>query len=185
MTLADAQHRPVGPGHERGTDTALARDVAHLQRLIGVLHRHARPEPDDERELALLAGPVSASTAEQHLRAIGALLATLDTYVRGRRAHDRRERTPAPAHANDDVAPAPATVTAPDPALAAAAARYIARDLAARRLSEFTSAEGYRLARTLARIGEVEAPIERLLAEANTIRLHPPPLTDAVSHSAG
>lgn len=184
MTLADAQHRPVGPGRERGTGTALARDVAHLQRLIGVLRRHARPESDDERELALLAGPVSASTAEQHLRAIGTLLATLDTYVRGRRAHDRREPTPAPAHANG-VAPAPATVTAPDPALAAAAARYIARDLAARRLSEFTSAEGYRLARTLARIGEVEAPIERLLAEANTIRLHPPPLTDAVSHSAG
>jgi hypothetical protein len=149
------------------------------------MHRHAQPERDDDRELALLAGPMSASTAEQHLRAIGTLLATLETYVRGRRAHDRRARTPVPTLASDDVAPGPVMATAPEPALAAAAARYIARDLAARRLSEFTSAEGYRLARTLARIGKVEAPIERLLAEANTIRLHPPRLTDAVSHSAG
>lgn len=183
MTLSDARRPPAGPGRGRGT--ALARDLAHLKRLIGVMHHHAPQEPAEERELALLAGAVSASTAEQHLRAIGALLATLETYLRGRRPYegDTRAHTSTPPHV--DGAPLPATTTAPDAALAAAAARYIARDLAARRLSEFTSAEGYRLARTLARIGEIEAPVERLLAEANTIRLHPPSLTDAVSHSAG
>lgn len=72
---------------------------------------------------------------------------------------------------------------ASDEELAAATARYIARDLAARQLSEFTSAEGYRLARALARLGRVEEPVERLLAEANQVRLHPMPLADAVSHS--
>ena len=68
--------------------------------------------------------------------------------------------------------------------LAAGAARYIARDLAARQLSEFTSAEGYRLARSLARIGQVQAQVEHLLSEANKVRLHPMPLADAVSHSS-
>lgn len=72
---------------------------------------------------------------------------------------------------------------ASDEELAAATARYIARDLAARQLSAFTSAEGYRLARALARLGRVEEPVERLLAEANQVRLHPMPLADAVSHS--
>lgn len=72
---------------------------------------------------------------------------------------------------------------AADQQLAAATARYIARDLAARQLSEFTSAEGYRLARALAKLGRVEEPVERLLAEANQVRLHPIPLADAVSHS--
>ena len=72
---------------------------------------------------------------------------------------------------------------AADQQLAAATARYIARDLAARQLSEFTSAEGYRLARALAKLGRVEEPVERLLAEANQVRLHPMPLADAVSHS--
>lgn len=67
--------------------------------------------------------------------------------------------------------------------LAAATARYIARDLAARQLSEFTSAEGYRLARTLARLGGVEQAVEQLLAQANDVRLHPAPLANAVSHS--
>jgi hypothetical protein len=181
VTLADAPRPPAGPG--RGRHAAAARDLAHLQRLIGVMHDHAQQEPADERELALLAGAVSASTAEQHLRAIGALLATLDTYLCCRRQH--HEHVPVPAPAEVDAGRVTAPPTASDAALAAAAARYIARDLAARRLSEFTSAEGYRLARTLARIGDVEAPVERLLAEANTIRLHPPPLTDAVSHSAG
>lgn len=70
-----------------------------------------------------------------------------------------------------------------DRELAAAAAGYIARDLAARQLSEFTSAEGYRLARALARLGDVEVPVERLLTEANQARLHPVPLADAMSHS--
>ncbi|HSJ43628.1 MAG TPA: hypothetical protein VK923_02970 [Euzebyales bacterium] len=180
MTLADAQHPPAGP--RGGRHAAAARDLAHLHRLIGVMHRHTSHELADERELALLAGAVSASTAEQHLRAIGALLATLDTYVRCRRRHDEPAHTPA---SEGDAARVSAPPTAPDTVLAAAAARYIARDLAARRLSEFTSAEGYRLARWLARIGDVEAPVERLLAEASTIRLHPAPLTDAVSHSAG
>jgi hypothetical protein len=77
----------------------------------------------------------------------------------------------------------PAGAGASDRELAAATARYIARDLAARQLSEFTSAEGYRLARSLARLGGVEEPVERLLAEANKVRLHPMPLADAVSHS--
>lgn len=67
--------------------------------------------------------------------------------------------------------------------LAAATARYIARDLAARQLSEFTSAEGYRLARTLARLGGVEQSVEQLLAQANDMRLHPAPLANAMSHS--
>jgi len=77
----------------------------------------------------------------------------------------------------------PAAAGASDRELAAATARYIARDLAARQLSEFTSAEGYRLARSLAKLGGVEAPVERLLADANKVRLHPMPLADAVSHS--
>jgi hypothetical protein len=82
-------------------------------------------------------------------------------------------------HADVDTAQAVAS----DQELAAATARYIARDLAARQLSEFTSAEGYRLARALARLGRVDEPVERLLAEANQVRLHPMPLADAVSHS--
>lgn len=184
MTLADAQRPSVEPVRERG-GSGLAHDLAHLQRLVGVMHNDASSEPVAERERSLLAGAMSASASEQQLRAIAALLATLETYLRGRRLHDGHTRTPAPTATGDDPAPLHVGVAAPDPVLAAAAARYIARDLAARRLSEFTSAEGYRLARTLARIGDVEEPIERLLAEANTIRLHPPPLADAVSHSAG
>lgn len=179
MTLADAPRAPAGQDDARA---ALSGDLAHLQRLIAVMHHHAPPAATDDRELALLAGAVGTSVAEQHLRAISALLATLDTYLRGRRP---RAAMPAPQGADGDASPGRAPTSAPDTALAAAAAQYIARDLAARRLSEFTSAEGYRLARTLARIGDVEAPVERLLGEANTIRLHPPPLTDAVSHSAG
>lgn len=178
MTLADAQ-RPRTGGRAGGAD--LRRDLAHLQHLIDVMHHHAPMAPPDDRDLGLLAGDVSASTAEQHLRAVGVMLTTLHTYLRGQRPAGPA----APVRAPDRDATARGGGSATDPALAAAAARYIARDLAARRLSEFTSAEGYRLARTLARIGGVEAPVERLLSEANTIRLHPPPLTDAVSLSAG
>lgn len=177
---ADVPDAPAGPAPDDG-EGKLVRDMAHLRHLIDVLHRHVPQEGRDERELALMAGPVAASTAEQHLRAIGTLLATLGTYLRARQRGTVR-RTPLPTRRPDTPAgPAESNV---DAALAAAAARYIARDLAARRLSEFTSAEGYRLARTLAGIGGAQVPVERLLAEANTIRLHPAPLTDAVSHSA-
>lgn len=179
MTLAGAPHAPAGQGNGRAASSG---DLGQLQHLISIMHHHAPPIAADERGLALMADAVPTSGAEQHLRAVSALLATLDTYLRS-----RRPRTPmAPRHgAAHGPAPVPAATSTPDAALAAATARYIARDLAARRLSEFTSAEGYRLARALARIGDVEASVERLLAEANTIRLHPPPLTDAVSHSAG
>lgn len=180
MTLAGTPHAPAGQGNGRAASSG---DLGHLQHLVSVMHHHAPPAAAEERELARMADAVWTSAAEQHLRAVSALLATLDTYLRSR----RRRRIPMPPQhgAAGGPAPVPAAASAPDAALAAATARYIARDLAARRLSEFTSAEGYRLARALARIGDVEAPVERLLAEANAIRLHPPPLTDAVSHSAG
>lgn len=151
--------------------------------------------------------------AETHLRAVTALLVSLSTYqdvVRARqpssgRCDARTPRSPtinghaSGAHTNgvdaDNTAHVPAdrpehsTSAAREPErvpprdLAATAARYIARDLAARQLTEFTSAEGYRLARALARIGGVDEAVETVLRQANTIRLHPAPLADAVSHS--
>jgi hypothetical protein len=164
--------------------TALARDVAHLTHLIDVLHDRVAADGVGERAPELLAGTRSLSVAEQQLRAVSTLLSTLDTYLKGRRRDtpgddrapaDRKVRPPA----QDEV-----TRSGPGTELAAAAATYIARDLAARQLTEFTSAEAYRLARALARIGGVSTSVERWLAEANTIRLHPAPLRDAVSHSA-
>lgn len=160
-------------------------DVAHLVALVEALPRNPgpqrapgrRPRPDD----ALAPG---RPADEQRLRALTALLMTLDTDLRARadgggvsRSDD--ERGPG---GGGGARPAGA---GPGPELAAAAATYIARDLAARRLTEFTSAEAYRLARALAAVGGVAEHVERTLAEANTIRLHPTPLDRAVSHSAG
>jgi hypothetical protein len=126
------------------------------------------------RDLQALDG--TCGLPELHLRAVGALLVSLDAWLRGQ--HRTTDPTrPAPVPDAGGAGPVDADV-------AAAAARYIARDLAARRLSEFTSAEGYRLARTLATIGGARDDVERLLADANTVRLHPMPLTGAVSHSA-
>jgi hypothetical protein len=182
----------------------LRRDLTELQHLIRVLERHAPVNVADcGRELQLLDGHSSPSRVELHLRAVTALLVTLETYQQvtatGRGGHGRdtasgvTRESPAPAGINGaavngrplnghagDRTPRSASQ---DTELAAATARYIARDLAARQLSEFTSAEGYRLARALARIGQVQAQVEQLLSEANKVRLHPMPLADAVSHS--
>lgn len=183
---------------------ALRRDFDQLQRLMRVLQRHAPVNVADcRRELQLLDGHSTTGRLELHLRAVTALLVTLDTYQQVRAAQrdgQRRTTTTRAEHAPPSTAALnggavngrPMNGRAPDPAqpsvpeeteLAAAAARYIARDLAARQLSEFTSAEGYRLARALAEIGKVQAQVEQLLTEANQVRLHPMPLVDALSHS--
>lgn len=169
--------------------STLHQDMTELIRLVDRLQDAAPSRPLDERELELVGGAVTPTTAEQQLRGIGALLLTLQTYLRGRNA--------TPQHADEplrSVARDPATGSdrarrngahgreSSTAGVAAAAARYIARDLAARRLSEFTSAEGYRLARELARMGGAEHAVELLLGEANEIRLHPVPLTEALSH---
>jgi hypothetical protein len=167
-------------------------DLAELQRLVRVLERHA-PVPDvvNHRELMLIGEDLAPSRAEQHLRAVAALLLTLSTYLRGRARRERRlPRRPTGAPVPDSAAPPAANgaragvAAAMDAELAAAAASYIARDLAARQLSEFTSAEGYRLARALAQIGRVGEAVEQLLAEANQIRLHPMSLPETLSRSA-
>ena len=168
------------------------RDLAELQRLVRVLERHVPViETADHRELMLIGEDLAPYRAEQHLRAVATLLMTLSAYLRGiaprRSRAPRRHIVPRPAPESDD-GPSPnghavAEGAAKEMELAAAAARYIARDLAARQLSEFTSAEGYRLARELAKIGRVGEPVEQLLAEANQIRLHPMALPEALSHS--
>lgn len=137
------------------------------------------------------------------LRVTSALLLTLESYQRC----SRRTRTPVvtprvptmvtvtrpttamavPAITRPTTAAAVPAATTPaiDAELAASTASYIARDLVARQLTEFTSAEGYRLARALAAVGDVSETVEQLLARANTVRLHPVPLTEALSHRAG
>jgi hypothetical protein len=182
VTAEDAHSTPDGPRQGGGDRAPRSHDVARLHELITAMQRTAPAPRDEGRNAPLPDGTVVVSSAELHLRAIATLLATLDTYLRAVPEADRP--TAVSAVATEDRPQADVRGTGPDAALAAAAARYIARDLAARRLSEFTSAEGYRLARALARIGGVEQSVDRLLAEANTIRLHPAPLTDAVSHSA-
>lgn len=166
----------------------MRRDVAELERLVRVLGRHAPPDPaTGRRELQLIAADLSAGAAEQRLRAITALLLTMETYLRVTR---RVDGSPAASRASSHADAGPPSADGVGPVddelarVAAAGARYIARDLAARRLSEFTSAEGYRLARELARIGGTEEAVEHLLAEANQVRLHPMPLAEALSHSA-
>lgn len=163
----------------------LQSDMMRLDGLVRSLHRRVPYEPIDQRALDLIGGEVAPATAEQHLRAIGVLLMTLETYLRGVRRPVRCEPRASERPSASEVSrngTSPASV--PDRPLAAAAARYIARDLAARQLSEFTSAEGYRLARELATLGGAEEAVEQLLAKANKIRLHPGPLTEALSHSA-
>jgi hypothetical protein len=213
VSLARKIHDPQTPidvqrGRTRTHDASIRRDLAELQRLVRILHRHAAVGVEDgHRDLEILDEQCRIGRAEPHLRAVAALLVTLDTYqnVGSRRAKASRQAgnptaiKRGPAHAapteaqssgptlvrpvnGHPINPAPQSALL-DTDLAAAAARYIARDLAARQLSEFTSAEGYRLARALARFGEAEAPVERLLAEANQVRLHPMPLADALSHS--
>jgi hypothetical protein len=202
----DAGARPPSAAVRRPAQ----QDLQELQRLIRVLERHAPVgRADARRDLEVVGQPHLMGNAEPHLRAVNALLVTLATYQRqGRRRRSGREPGPTPAtvtlvpsrngRSGDNGAPVdhndqhlrgarshdtrggPAS---PDANLAAAAARYIARDLAARQLTEFTSAEGYRLARALAKLGDVEAPVEQLLREASKVRLHPMPLADAVSHS--
>jgi hypothetical protein len=236
----------VQRGRTRTHDASIRRDVAELQRLVRTLHRHVAVGVEDRRrDLEILDEQCRIGRAEPHLRAVAALLVTLDTYQNlrgswfretrggpapparnlrgswfretrdgpappakkpesGRANASRQERDPtaitrgAVGAAPTEAQPAGPTLVQPvnghpingappsallDTDLAAAAARYIARDLAARQLSEFTSAEGYRLARALARFGDAEAPVERLLTEANQVRLHPMPLADALSHS--
>jgi hypothetical protein len=213
VSLARKIHDPQIPidvqrGRTRTHDASIRRDLAELQRLVRMLQRHAAVGVEDgHRDLEILDEQCRIGRAEPHLRAVAALLVTLDTYQNlgsGRAKASRQagnstaiKRGPARA-APTEAQPSGPTLVRPvnghpinqappsallDTDLAAAAARYIARDLAARQLSEFTSAEGYRLARALARFGEAEAPVERLLAEANQVRLHPMPLADALSHS--
>lgn len=185
------------PNRRRAVDTAaradaarrravLRSDLARLTDLVDGLRRELPARPLDDRELELTGGAVTPVTAEQQLRGIGVLLLTLDTYLRGRRQPPPVTARPSPGSTlSAEAARRNGTPTTAGPAagLAAAAARYIARDLAARQLSEFTSAEGYRLARELGRIGRDEATVEQLLTQANQIRLHPVSLTEALSHS--
>jgi hypothetical protein len=182
--VAPQRSSQVSRSHRSDRRRALARDVAHLNHLIDLLHDRGAPDGVAERDLELLAGGRSLTIAELELRAVSTLLTTLDTYLkrgRPRAVTDERVRDDGSIGQPSDAA---TTESGPDAELAAAAATYIARDLAARQLTEFTSAEAYRLARALARIGGVSNSVERWLAEANTIRLHPAPLRDAVSHSA-
>jgi hypothetical protein len=170
--------------------------LVELQRLVRVLVRHAPVgSADPRRDLAVFGQDASIGQAELRLRAVSALLVTLGSFqqLRSGTLH-AAGRDAVTANTSEDATgrTTPATNGTPVNAstapaedhtkVAAAAARYIARDLAARQLSEFTSAEGYRLARELARLGRVEEPVERLLAEANKVRLHPMPLVDALSH---
>ena len=175
--------------------SAAQQGLEELQRLIRVLERHAPVgQADGRRDLEVVEEPRRMGSAEPHLRAVNALLVTLATYQKTVRRQPRTTgRQPRPMLGPTTVTLVPsvngrsgdngAPVEHDDQQLAAAAARYIARDLAARQLTEFTSAEGYRLARALAKLGDVEAPVEQLLREASKVRLHPMPLADAVSHS--
>lgn len=201
----------VLPGRPRSHDATTRNDartrsrstapqsLQELQRLIRILERHAPVgQADARRDLEVVEEPRRMGNAEPHLRAVNALLVTLATYQKAQKATRLRRRTtrqePRPMLGPATVTLVPsgngrsgdngATVDHDDAQLAAAAARYIARDLAARQLTEFTSAEGYRLARALAKLGNVEAPIEQLLREASKVRLHPMPLADALSHSS-
>ena len=199
MTLAHEAYDPqipidVQPRRTHTRDMSIRQDLAELQRLVRILHRHAAVGVRNHtRDLDVLDENPRIGRAEPHLRAVAALLVTLDAYqhltvTRRRPARDaatqEQPRVPTLVPVNGQAADqASQTSTALDTDLAAAAARYIARDLAARQLSEFTSAEGYRLARALARLGQAEAPVEQLLSDANQVRLHPMPLTDALSHS--
>ena len=199
MTLAHEVYDPqipidVQPRRTHTRDMSIRQDLAELQRLVRILHRHAAVGVRNHtRDLDVLDENPRIGRAEPHLRAVAALLVTLDAYqhltvTRRRPARDaatqEQPRVPTLVPVNGQAADqASQTSTALDTDLAAAAARYIARDLAARQLSEFTSAEGYRLARALARLGHAEAPVEQLLSDANQVRLHPMPLTDALSHS--
>lgn len=178
-----------------------------LQRVVGELARKGAADLSDARELQLIdpRGP-NPSIDEQRLRLTTVLLVTIANAHRlgWRRMHaDRPPRTThsvrgilAPigqafVRPRDGNHPGPAdspcTLRTPrDTALrhlTAAAARYIARDLAARRLPEFTSAEGYRLARSLAAFGAVDSEVRDLLAEANRARLFPPSYGQPASFS--
>lgn len=187
-----ARRHSVGTGAAHGGAAdrcTLHDDLAELTRLVDRLQDAAPSRPLDARELELVGGAVTPTTAEQQLRGIGVLLLTLQTYLRSRHAAPHQADEPPRSVARDTATGTDrarrngvADTQPPAAAVAAAAATYIARDLAARRLSEFTSAEGYRLARELARIGGAEHAVEQLLGEANEIRLHPVPLTDALSH---
>lgn len=190
----------VLPGHTRTQNTearqqsAVQHDLQELQRLIRVLERHAPVgESDARRDLEVVDEPRRMGNAEPHLRAVNALLVTLATYQKTTSRPRRAGRQPRPmipptvtlvpavnGRSVDNGVP----VEHDNQQLAAAAAQYIARDLVARQLTEFTSAEGYRLARDLAKLGDVEAPVEQLLSEASKVRLHPMPLADALSHSS-
>ncbi|CAN5872880.1 hypothetical protein BH23ACT10_BH23ACT10_19520 [soil metagenome] len=188
MSTRHASGDGAPPRHPTVARTGLGHDMAHLADLVDHLDALTPTRPIDDRELELVGAAVTPDIAEQQLRGIRALLLTLHAYLRSQRtttgstaARSTDDGRPAAPAVHDNGA-SPAQPS--DPELAAAAARYIARDLAARQLSEFTSAEGYRLARALARIGGDEAAVDQLLGEANTIRLHPVPLTDALSHSA-
>lgn len=171
-------------GQRRGDE--LAEGLAHLGRLVELLPDRSGAPPTADQRTTRAAPTSGESTAARHLRAVGALLVTLQTSLdrRGvtRSAGDAVPLRPGRRPVRSDIGPVNGA-GGPGTQLAAASARYIARDLAARRLSAFTSAEGYRLARALAAVGGVEAEIEQLLAEANTVTLHPGPLGDAVSHS--
>lgn len=176
---------PTAAVDPRNRTATVHEDMAHLTDLVDRLRHRLPTRALGDRELELTGGAVAPVVAEQQLRGIATLLLTLDTYLRGRRngssgsaPRGSADPEPSPVPAQRNGAPTPPTA-----GLAAAAARYIARDLAARQLSEFTSAEGYRLARELARIGRDEEAVEELLGQANQIRLHPVSLTEALSHS--
>jgi hypothetical protein len=184
---ADHGDRAAGQRVRGSASGSVRRDLAELGRLVRVLEHHVPGNGGDvRRELLLIGEEVPVGSAEQHLRAVKALLVSLAAYQRRparRPLSDRRfgRLTRHARPARNGSTPEPSSTSLSD--LAAAAARYLARDLAARQLTEFTSAEGYRLARGLARIGAVEEPVERLLTEANRVRLHPMPLAETLSHS--
>ena len=150
--------------------SALLVTIASYQQLRGAWFRETRGGPASP-DKKLRGAPATVPSPQEVANGVQRDAAT----TKASRAAPAMNGTPATASS---------TPAAGDRELAAAAARYIARDLAARQLSEFTSAEGYRLARALARLGRVETPVEQLLKEANQVRLHPMPLVDAFSHSA-